>query len=227
MKSTVLVETEVSTIVMGNRTRRIAVIGDIVSSTKIADRAQVQEKLAGVIRLLNHSNAALDSPYTITLGDEFQAVLSKGNDIFLDAVSILEILHPEKVRFAIGVGTLSTPLIREQAIGMDGPAFHNARSAMRELKRTPHLFKIVGIGNPCSELINHSLCLTSHAARKWKKNRFQILRMLGNEIPVKNIANALGLSDKAIYKAINAEDLRTMLGLFNSVTTIINASLDE
>ena len=212
---------------MGSQTRKIAVIGDIVSSTKIADRDQVQKKLVGVIRLLNHSNSALDSPYTITLGDEFQAVLSKGDDIFLDAVSILEALHPEKVRFSFGIGTLSTALNREQAIGMDGPAFHNARSAMRGLKRTRHLFRIVGIGDPCSELINQSLCLISHAARNWKKNRLQILRMLGDEIPVKNIASMLGLSDKAIYKAINAEDLRTILELFNSVTKVVNASLEE
>lgn len=122
---------------------RVVIIGDIVASKQIENRNEVQENLNQVLSHLNypHRNDLL-SNYTITIGDEFQVVLSEFDSVFSDIINISVNLYPVKVRFAIGIGTLSTPINEEQAIGMDGPAFYLARHGIEGLKKTGSLFRI-------------------------------------------------------------------------------------
>src|SRR5438270_9561839 len=100
----------------------LAVIGDIVLSRAIAQRAEFQKQLRRTLDNIN-KRSAMASPYTITLGDEFQAVYRDPRGVFVDILTIMERIAPVSARFAIGVGTLRTPINPTQAIGMDGPAF--------------------------------------------------------------------------------------------------------
>ena len=101
----------------------IALIGDIIESKKIQKRAEAQKKLLLQFNKINSISKTLASPYTITLGDEFQALYKKADDLFRDIWRIALLLHPERIRFSIGVGELSTKINKKQSIGMDGPAF--------------------------------------------------------------------------------------------------------
>jgi hypothetical protein len=79
---------------------------------------------------VNGENMHLISPYTITLGDEFQAVLKNARHLFGDIITILYVIYPTKIRFSIGIGDIQTPVNPNQAIGMDGTAFYNARTGI-------------------------------------------------------------------------------------------------
>jgi len=114
----------------------IVIIGDIISSRKVENRNALQSKLLDVFNELNspdHENH-LVSPYTITLGDEFQAVYDNANCLFLDSIRILERTFPQKIRFSFGIGEISTDINREQSLGMDGSAFYYAREGITHLK---------------------------------------------------------------------------------------------
>ncbi len=50
----------------------IVVIADVVASRNIADRALIQDQFVATLSRLNDRNLQLVSPYTVTLGDEFQ-----------------------------------------------------------------------------------------------------------------------------------------------------------
>src|SRR4051794_22304060 len=82
----------------------IAIIGDIVASKALQRRAAFQRRLAATLAATNRANAALASPYTITLGDEFQAVYRSADRLWIDVVEILAAIHPVEARFALGVG---------------------------------------------------------------------------------------------------------------------------
>jgi len=155
--------------------QRIALIGDIISSKQLSNRSQVQEKLKTVLQQLNsqRQSQGLLSPYTITLGDEFQAVFDRADWLFLDALTILLALDPVKVRFSFGLGTLETQINPKEAMGMDGPAFHYARSGIEELKKTSSIFTIIGEHN-CIQLMQPTLHLISRLAEKWQRNRWWI-----------------------------------------------------
>src|SRR5438552_5075102 len=86
----------------------IAVIGDIVASKKLAQRNVFQRRLGKALDQTSGTARHLASPYTITLGDEFQAVYRKADRLFADAFDIMAEIHPVRIRIAFGIGGLTT-----------------------------------------------------------------------------------------------------------------------
>src|SRR4028119_2478183 len=112
-----------------NNSLCIAVIGDLVGSKKLSNRAAAQELLRELIEHLNAEYAdSLLAPFTISRGDEFQGLLERAAplpDIVWDCELYLDRLG---VRFGFGLGTLRTPL-NSVPMETDGPAWWAARAA--------------------------------------------------------------------------------------------------
>lgn len=204
----------------------IVLIGDIEASKGLeeGERYHVQEQLETVFEELNSSCSTIVSPYTVTLGDEFQAVFSRADRLFIHAWKILAALHPVKVRFSIGVGQITTSINREQSLGMDGPAFHLARQGVELLKENECLFNLSVQGNKstCLSAINNSLYLFSDQLRTWNKNRLSILYMMETGMNYKQISKELGISEPAFYKNKEAASLEVVIDLFTDISEIIN-----
>ncbi len=213
----------------GGMAEYIAFIGDIVGSKKLSDRSEVQDRLREVLQRLNRrGDPGVLSPYTITLGDEFQAVLGKADRVFLDTLTIWVAMEPVRVRFSFGIGRLETPINPKEAIGMDGPAFHRARQGINDLKETSDLFTISGDRkHGCIALMKPTLALISHLTESWKPNRWQILLRLYEEISVKEVAEELKISDSAVYKNIESGDLRTIIDVFKAMATELDRALQK
>ena len=108
-----------------------AIIGDIVDSKKIPNRNEVQLDLEQVLYTANKIyNDNIVSNFTITLGDEFQGLLSNANKIFEIVDFIKYSLYPIELRFGIGIGDMSTSFQQTTSIGSDGPAYWAARQAI-------------------------------------------------------------------------------------------------
>ncbi|MGD8594964.1 MAG: SatD family protein [Gammaproteobacteria bacterium] len=202
---------------------KIVLIGDIIASRKIKDRSSVQKQLKAAIRQLNRKNPNLLSPYTITLGDEFQAVFDKADRLFSDIINILFALYPEQVRFSVGVGAIDTPINKQQAIGMDGQAFYLARKGIEQLKASGYLFIANGLGENQQDMVNNSLFLISHHVCKWKPSRLAVFRLLQQGMSVADMTSKLDLTDKAIYKTIDQGELKVIRQLFLEIEKIITA----
>ena len=188
----------------------IGLIADIVASRNEINRHRLQEKLADVLEGMNRERVdVLVSPYTITLGDEFQALYCKPFGIFADLWRISAALHPTRVRYSVALGELTTPINREQALGMDGPVFHIARDGIEQAKKLKTMFRFGGAIADL-ELMNDSLMLISHLAHDWNSNRLTIEADLSAGKPVKEIAEHVGISESAVYKNINAAALDTI-----------------
>jgi hypothetical protein len=208
----------------------LALIGDIVDSKALPKRDTFQAELAAFLREISSRNPALASPYTITLGDEFQAVYKSADTLFADIFSILCHIHPAQARFAVGVGAISTEINRKQALGMDGPAFHRAREAITGLKKTSYLLRLQG--EPAKEaaydrwiLINHLLNLVSHKMDGWTRNRLRIMQGLLKGETVGALEKELRISNVAVYKNINAAALDELQGLCKEITRLLNHEL--
>jgi hypothetical protein len=209
----------------------IALIADIVDSKQLARRDVFQLKLTASLKAVSSRNHALVSPYTITLGDEFQAVYRSADRLFLDIFSIMRDIYPAKARFAIGIGKLTTEINRKQALGMDGPAFHRAREAIIRLKETSYLINLQG--TPPSQapdfdhwkLFHHLLNFVSHKVGAWEENRLRILCGLLSGQSVAELETELRISKVAVYKNINAAALDELQGLCNEITRFLNREL--
>ena len=212
--------------------KQLVLIADIEASKGIEDqqRKQLQEKLSAILETLNAGAEYLLSPYTITLGDEFQAVFDQANTVFDHMMKIMSALHPVMVRFSLGIGRISTPINPEQAIGMDGPAFHEAREGIELLKESGFLFSIrcqnenekIALG-----ITNNSLQLLSKQIRSWNKRRLQILYMLNDGYDYKAITKELDISQTAFYKNKEAGQLEVVQELTNNIAAFINQKLES
>lgn len=155
------------------------------------------------------------SPYTITLGDEFQAVYRTADGLFRHLFRIRSCIMPVRVRFSIALGPLDTDINPDQAIGMDGPAFHLARDAMEQLKKDTGILRISAPENQLPPIVGPLVHLLSAETESWNANRLSIIhRMLAGLsgdalIRDLEIPGVLDISPSAIYKNIRAAKLDT------------------
>ena len=211
-----------------HRIRHIVLVADIVASRKIVERSAVQVRLSTCLKELNlKRREGLVSPYTITLGDEFQAVLNAPDRIFRDALTVLIALYPVEVRFSFSIGEISTAINTKQTVGMDGPAFHEARATIDRLRKTKSLFAVASRDGAGLMMINQSLALVSHAIRKWPRSRLEILRGLCENRTIKQLARDLRVTDKAVYKSIDAGAIRTIVPLFEEIIASLREVMEQ
>lgn len=113
----------------------IAIIGDIKDSKELENRREVQQKLNCVLKNVNKIFAEdISANFIITLGDEFQGLLS-GCGHILDIIKYIQReLYPVRLRFGVGFGKIHTAIFRDAAIGADGPAYYAARKMIEELR---------------------------------------------------------------------------------------------
>jgi hypothetical protein len=208
--------------------RTIAIIGDIVLSKDIPRRDAFQRKLGSALESLGGTKGSgLASPFTITLGDEFQAVYRTPQGLWADAISLLASLHPVQVRFGIGAGELTTKLNAKQALGMDGPAFHRARAAIGALKGGEGRFRIEGEDETEWALANHALSFLSHYLTGWSKNRLHVLAALLHGRTVSDFERELPISKVAIYKNINAAALDDVANMLHAIGRSLDKALHD
>lgn len=208
----------------------LVLIGDIEDSQSVqdGDRKALQEVLSDKLQALNEEyKEGIVSPYTITLGDEFQAVFNSADVIFVQMLKIMSVIYPMGVRFSLAVGEIDTPINSEQAIGMDGPAFHEARNGIKMLKESGYIFNIgfEDKASPGLKIINNSLQLLSGRIRGWNKRRLIILHMMKEGYDYKEISEALGISTPAFYKNKDAGMLDVVGELSDNITAVINQKL--
>jgi len=165
----------------------IAIIGDIIKSKALADRRRTQESLYGVLQQINQRYAGvLASKFTVTLGDEFQGVLTNANGLLriLDEISFP--LKPVNLRFGIGVGSLSTQLDPDTSIGADGPAYWKAREAI-EIAHTNNDYGRANIHlcaqdrDVLADLINQVLKLTALQVSGWRGTQIDLYEVILQE----------------------------------------------
>lgn len=203
---------------------RLVMIADIIDSRNLPNRSQVQTELESVLGELNGKRHQLLSPYTITLGDEFQAVYSGAAPVFPDILAIMKRLHPVEFRFAIGIAPLSTDINPERAIGMDGPAFYQARDLLANMKHDSRTLAISGLAED-DGLQEAALGLFNLQLRKWRPNRLAILQRLLQDQEIAAIAQHLGITERSVYKNIHEGGLSYAIQLIRALTRRMNHAL--
>lgn len=202
----------------------LALIADIIGSRKLTNRRTVQSQLKGVLDTLNVNSKQLASPYTITLGDEFQAVFTGADRLFPDLFAIMAALHPVELRFSIAAGRLETPINPNQAIGMDGPAFYRARDLLEQMKQRDRVLDVAGLTDN-DGLLNAALGLFNHQLRKWRANRLEVLQRLLQGWEVAAISESLDITEQSVYKNIREGGLESAVQLVHALTDRLNRSL--
>lgn len=111
---------------------------------------------------------SIESPLTITLGDEFQGIVAsaaKGVNIILAMEEyILEEEFDFKLRYVLHEGEVETPINEEKAYEMLGPGLTDARKMLNEMKKENGRFLLSIDG---SKEVNKMMRITQHFIDGW------------------------------------------------------------
>jgi hypothetical protein len=202
----------------------LCLIGDIVHSRRLVQREQFQSQLRAALKSIQVKSAAkIRSPYTLTLGDEFQVVYAEARHVFSDLFLFLALIYPVKARFSFGVGPLHTRVNRKISIGMDGPAFYAARESLDILKSKNRVFWVSSKAAPeIPNWINPALGILGHVGTRWKKNRLLILHGMLMGADITTIARLCSLTENAVYKNIRSGALEDVVEFCERTEDSIN-----
>jgi len=128
----------------------VALIGDVAASRELGApaRARLQRQLRAAIPGFNRRwRKSLAARFVITLGDEFQCLLTSAAPVWEIAHVVRATLAEVEWVIACGRGPVTTPLTKGSAAPeVDGPCFHEARGALETAKRSRRLFGFGGFG---------------------------------------------------------------------------------
>ena len=203
----------------------LVLIGDVIGSKQLPARAQFQRRLKSALKGLNGRQKNLISPYTLTLGDEFQAVYRDPSGLFSDIFRLLAGIDPVRARFAIAVGEIVTPINSTQSIGMDGSAFHFARARLEELKGQRRLLGIQDFTDSHWRLPISTLAVLSGLMEGWRQKRLQLFAGMLAGVDVRELARQTRITPRAVNKNIRAADLDEWRRIVDEISRLLNEEI--
>ncbi len=177
-----------------------AIIGDINRSRSLLERAKVQRNFAAAIETINEEfKRSIASKFLVTLGDEFQGLLNTPEESYDLVRRFEDLMEPIPFAFGVGIGSLSTPLKKDSALGMDGEAFHRARQALSDAKRLKRTL-CYSFDSDKERVANALVALMDREWSRLTPRQRQINQLLKEQSP-KEVARRLRISVQAISKA--------------------------
>ncbi|MDF2656407.1 MAG: hypothetical protein K0R19_2881 [Bacillota bacterium] len=198
----------------------IAIIGDIVASKKLKDRSEIQRKLNRVLSEINDRYAdSISARFMITLGDEFQGLLTDGEYV-MEIIQTIQIrMYPVRIRIGLGIGRIETEINHLMPYGADGSAYHHARKMIEELKNAENKNKtfdadiMIAADGGYSDLeilLNTILSLCTAIRQRWtERQREAAYDCFLNGDNQTAAAQRLKISQPAVQKLLSKADYYT------------------
>ena len=200
----------------------LALIADVIDSKMVQERFNLQTQLEKTLRKMNELfGDYLASCFTLTLGDEFQALLKVDAPVFQIIDTLRSELSPTQLRFGIGLGEIVTAIDPLQSIGADGPAYWNARAAINlvhqknDYGNTQIYFSS---GNDSKDLLMNALIASGEAIRSgWRGSQEEILLDLlkrsvySETFSQQELAQSLAIQPSALSKRLKSSSIRVYL----------------
>lgn len=191
---------------------RATLIGDVVGSRRVADRAAAHRATNRALR--DVAAGAIDAP-AFTVGDEFQGSYPAVGAAIDAALSIrLAVAPAVDVRFGIGWGAVS--MLDPQAGIQDGPGWWAAREAIEwtaAAQRQPGLamvrtsFRVTGVDRTDADAINAALLCRDHLLGSLDDRSIRIVKGLLTNQTKKDISAAEGISASAVSQRAGRDGL--------------------
>lgn len=179
-----------------------ALIGDVVSSRSLTNRAEVQHRLQELAATLNGEleDGALAAPLRVTAGDELQGLLERPEPVVDITVRLADHLHPVRLTWGLGRGTLTTELGADVAT-LDGPCFHRARRAAERAAEEDRWLLEEGLPSPQGRILTALFALMSGIRSDWTETQAKYVREVRGRRQ-KDVAEELGRHKSTISKAL-------------------------
>ena len=200
----------------------LALIADVIDSKMVQERLDLQKQVEKTLQKMNELfGDYLASRFTLTLGDEFQALLKVDAPVFQIIDTLRSELTPTQLRFGIGLGEIVTAIDPLQSVGADGPAYWNARAAINfvhqknDYGNTQIYFSS---GKENQDFFVNSLIASGEAIRSgWRDSQEEILLNLlkrsvySESFSQQDLAQSLAINPSALSKRLKSSSVRVYL----------------
>ena len=200
----------------------LALIADVIDSKMVQERLDLQKQVEKTLQKMNELfGDYLASRFTLTLGDEFQALLKVDAPVFQIIDTLRSELTPTQLRFGIGLGEIVTAIDPLQSVGADGPAYWNARAAINfvhqknDYGNTQIYFSS---GKENQDFFVNALIASGEAIRSgWRDSQEEILLNLlkrsvySESFSQQELAQALAINPSALSKRLKSSSIRVYL----------------
>ena len=196
-------------------TEGYVLLGDIISSKMIKDRARFQEKLIEVCDVINqtHENDLISKMKIIKGADEIGCLLRSLSPLYDIIDGILADLYPVKIRFVLVYGKIDTGFGTNDISQMDGPAFHQASQLMDDLKREKLIFAMATSNKILDTLISNNINLIYILKENWSTTKIGIIRAYEKWNDQQKVAQELSISQQTVsyhLKSSNWKEIKKM-----------------
>ena len=200
----------------------LALIADVIDSKMVQERLDLQKQVEKTLQKMNELfGDYLASRFTLTLGDEFQALLKVDAPVFQIIDTLRSELNPTQLRFGIGLGEIVTAIDPLQSVGADGPAYWNARAAINfvhqknDYGNTQIYFSS---GKENQDFFVNALIASGEAIRSsWRDSQEEILLNLlkrsvySESFSQQDLAQSLSINPSALSKRLKSSSIRVYL----------------
>lgn len=200
----------------------LALIADVIDSKMVQERLDLQKQVEKTLQKMNELfGDYLASRFTLTLGDEFQALLEVDAPVFQIIDTLRLELNPTQLRFGIGLGEIVTAIDPLQSVGADGPAYWNARAAINfvhqknDYGNTQIYFSS---GKENQDFFVNALIASGEAIRSsWRDSQEEILLNLlkrsvySESFSQQDLAQSLSINPSALSKRLKSSSIRVYL----------------
>ncbi len=178
-----------------------ALIGDLVGSRTVPDRAAAHAALVGALAAADELVAA-EQALEPTVGDEFQGAYARLEDASLAALVVrLHLLPVVDVRAGIGVGEAETFDAARTPRVQDGPAWWGAREALEHLGRPRSSALRTWYAGPGAAAENAYLTCRDALVDRLNERALRMLVLALTGHSQRDIAAAEGVSPSAVSQA--------------------------
>ena len=220
----------------------LALIADVIDSKMVQERLDLQKQVEKTLQKMNELfGDYLASRFTLTLGDEFQALLKVDAPIFQIIDTLRSELTPTQLRFGIGLGEIVTAIDPLQSVGADGPAYWNARAAINfvhqknDYGNTQIYFSS---GKENKDFFVNALIASGEAIRSgWRDSQEEILLNLlkrsvySESFSQQDLAQSISINPSALSKRLKSSSIRVYLrgraGALASIQSIVKGEENE
>lgn len=185
-------------------TQHFIVMADVIRSRSYDGSDLINEFMRIVEECNTAHTGAILSPYTITLGDEFQGVA----DSLRSAVESILFLEDRllaarpafMLRYVIVYGGIDTPINPQIAHGMTGPGLALAREMLTLKRRGRRRFQVNLSDLPCTDDLNMLFRLLELLSGHWKEKDYGLIRELVRNSDDADVASRFGKTKSQIWK---------------------------
>lgn len=177
----------------------------VITADVIASRQQPVALADKEVALAGINHPDLLTAFTVSRGDEVQAVVSRPV-LPLDLVRRLRFYcRPLSLRVGLGIGRITNGLEKKNSWDMNGPAFFRSRRALETLKNERRVFTRVYTGDDDFDRLANALLVLMDAVQSgWTDAQWEAVTVYEEKGTYQEAAKILGIAYQNVEKRCRA-----------------------